>query len=178
MSISKLKKGFFNGSWINDVKHYFTKTNEIIDQVNTNTATLDAIPASPKIYKANIAQLSSGANISVVSKDVDGNLAPFVDTIGSPVWTRGSAGSYSLTKTGAFPVDKLYIAGFSNWLTGNTSYIPILSGAAIVGYYQLSYSGSDDAVFLYVVDNTFAGADLYDLIGTNALSLPTIEVYP
>ena len=34
MSIDKLKSKFFNGSFINDVKHYFSKINEIIDYLN------------------------------------------------------------------------------------------------------------------------------------------------
>ena len=35
MSIDKLKTKFFTGAWLTDVKHYFTKINEIIDYSKT-----------------------------------------------------------------------------------------------------------------------------------------------
>ncbi len=34
MSIDKLKTKFFTGAWLTDVKHYFTKINELIDYQN------------------------------------------------------------------------------------------------------------------------------------------------
>jgi len=34
MSIDKLKTKFFTGAWLTDVKHYFIKINEIIDNIN------------------------------------------------------------------------------------------------------------------------------------------------
>lgn len=36
MSIDKLKQKFVTGAFISDVKHYFTKINEIIDWINNN----------------------------------------------------------------------------------------------------------------------------------------------
>lgn len=36
MSIDKLKTKFFTGSFVNDVKHYFAKINEIIDHLNSS----------------------------------------------------------------------------------------------------------------------------------------------
>jgi hypothetical protein len=49
VSIDKLKTKFFTGAWLTDVKHYFTKINEIIDYLNGTSR-----DGSYKVYTVNL----------------------------------------------------------------------------------------------------------------------------
>lgn len=55
MAIEKLKTKFASGAWINNVKSYFTKINEIIDYINGNNG------LGNKTYKVLISQTGTDA---------------------------------------------------------------------------------------------------------------------
>lgn len=82
MPIDKLKNKFFIGSWINDVKQYFTKINEIIDNINDN-------PARPyTTYTALLTQEATDAPTNIVLENTTG---------ATGVWSYVGVGEYLLT---------------------------------------------------------------------------------
>ena len=85
MSIDKLKTKFITGAFINDVKHYFSKINEIIDWIN-NIGT-----PSYKVYTALLTQ--TGTNAPTVD-------SVQVNTLGSNVsWSYSDVGEYQFSIT-------------------------------------------------------------------------------
>lgn len=96
MSIDKLKTKFFNGSFINDVKHYFTKINEIIDYLNGNGSSNDG---SYKVYIATLTQSSTNAPIANVLQNTLG---------GTLVWSYNGVGIYNGTLSGIFISNKTF----------------------------------------------------------------------
>lgn len=81
MAISKLRTVFANGSWINNVKTFFNKINEIIDNVNSQPTILDY-----PTFKANTSQAEGAAPVITMLKP---------NTLGATItWTRDSAGNY------------------------------------------------------------------------------------
>lgn len=96
MAIDKLKKKFTTGAWLNDVKHYFNKINELVEQTNTNTVTISNLPAASYSVYTGIFNQSGGANPVVTVLE---------NTIGSIVWTATGTGVFRGTLVGAFPVE-------------------------------------------------------------------------
>ena len=94
MNIDKLKTKFFNGSFINDVKHYFTKINEIIDWIN-NIGT-----PSYKVYTALLTQSGTNAPVDIVLQNTLGVTVTYGYT---------STGTYSLELSTAYVYDKVGI---------------------------------------------------------------------
>ena len=94
MSIDKLKTKFFTGAWLTDVKHYFTKINEIIDWIN-NIGTL-----SYKSYTVLVTQ--SGTDAPTIK--ILGN-----NTLGTITTSYDSTGYYYLISNSLFIVDKTTI---------------------------------------------------------------------
>ncbi len=93
MSIDKLKTKFFNGSFVNDVKHYFNKINEIIDYLNGNGTSGGG---SYKVYSAVISQTDTNAPVATVLEN----------TLGNIIFSYEGVGSYKGTLTGAFTTNK------------------------------------------------------------------------
>lgn len=95
MSIDKLKTKFFTGAWLTDVKHYFTKINEIIDYLNGIKG-----EGSYKVYTALLTQSGTDDPTAIVLQNTLGGVI---------VWTRDSQGVYYGTLSGAFTVGKTFI---------------------------------------------------------------------
>lgn len=97
MAIQKLKTVFSTGAWINSVKTFYTKINEIIDYLNTYESNIEG---SYTEYRALITQSGTSAP---VEDDLNGSGTgtAFIDTLGG-VWSYNDVGSYYYTKTGAF----------------------------------------------------------------------------
>jgi len=103
MSIDKLKTKFFTGAWLTDVKHYFSKINEIIDYLN------NLVSYSPpyKVYTALLQQFGTNRPREV---NIDGDVTDVAleDTING-VWTYSGVGLYTYTKAGMFTnTSKIY----------------------------------------------------------------------
>lgn len=96
MSIDKLKTKFFTGAWLTDVKHYFTKINEIIDYLNGIGTSGDG---SYKSYVALLTQ--SGTNAP--TENILSNNLNFI-----PSYTYSSDGQYVINGDN-FPVGKTAI---------------------------------------------------------------------
>lgn len=96
MSIDKLKSKFVTGAFISDVKHYFSKINEIIDYLN------NLVSYSPpyKVYTGLLNQSGTSAPTSIVLENTLG------DTI-----TFGylGVGYYSILSNGSFTANKTFI---------------------------------------------------------------------
>lgn len=60
-----------------------------------------------KVYRALLSQAASGA--PSIESAGNGANTPFENSIGTIVWTRGGAGSYSGTLAGAFPQNKTFV---------------------------------------------------------------------
>mgnify|MGYP006383055477 CR=1 FL=1 len=129
MSIDKLKTKFFTGAWLTDVKHYFTKINEIIDYLNGNGSSEDG---SYKIYSGLITQNGSPG------------IAPTVkilkNTLGTITLEYNSLGVYKILSSGLFTIDKTFT------LTGTpadtTATIFLNPSDSNELYYQTYSSGS------------------------------------
>lgn len=95
MSIDKLKTKFFTGAWLTDVKHYFTKINEIIDYLNGVKGN-----GSYKEYIAFIQQSDTDPPTVTIIKN----------TLGEITWTRSNPGYYSGNFTfPAVPWEKCFL---------------------------------------------------------------------
>jgi len=90
MAIDKLKTKFFTGAWLTDVKHYFTKINEIIDYLNGFGKSGDG---SYKVYIGTITQTDTNAPIVTILNN----------TLGNIIWSYSSDGSYNGTLPNGFP---------------------------------------------------------------------------
>lgn len=110
MSIDKLKTKFITGAFINDVKHYFSKINEIIDYINGNGKSGDG---SYKVYTALLTQSGTDAPTSIILNN----------TLGiTPTWSYIGTGSYRLTSTGTFTEKTFLIISDNNNNGGGGSY--------------------------------------------------------
>lgn len=89
MSIDKLKTKFITGAFINDVKHYFPKINEIIDYLNSNPITTYTPP-----YVAYVGLLTHTTGNPSVHE--------VYSTIGSLTFAKDSAGYYKCDLTSVF----------------------------------------------------------------------------
>lgn len=112
MSIDKLKTKFITGTFINDVKHYFTKINEIIDWINNIGST--TVPTY-KVYTALLSQ--SGTNdptVVVLNNTLSGNIN----------WEWTGPGHLIGTLVGAFPIETkvaCIISPTNNFTGANTA---------------------------------------------------------
>jgi hypothetical protein len=96
MSIDKLKTKFFTGAWLTDVKHYFTKINEIIDYLNGIGKSGDG---SYKVYTAILNQGSTDAPTAIVLNN----------TLGEVTYTYEDVGTYLINSNGLFIFNKTWI---------------------------------------------------------------------
>ena len=64
MSLTKLKNRFANGAWLNNVKEYFTKINEIIDYLNGN-------PIPEDEYQTTIVNISSSQILNMGTTPIE-----------------------------------------------------------------------------------------------------------
>jgi len=95
MSIDKLKTKFFTGAWLTDVKHYFSKINEIIDYLNGTSGN-----GSYRVYTALLTQTGTDAPIATVLKN----------TLGADItWSYAGQGTYNGTLSGVFIEDKTFL---------------------------------------------------------------------
>jgi len=154
MSIDKLKTKFFTGAWLTDVKHYFTKINEIIDYLNGNGSSGDG---SYKELISSFTQSGTSAPVNVTLKNTTGI------TIGS--WTRTYDGFYKLTVNGATSINT--ITKFSNW-NGNAGTYQVISDQSSVLGYITYYIGQPNELWLEVYDDTFTQVDYSTLFGTTS----------
>lgn len=101
MSIDKLKTKFFTGAWLTDVKHYFSKINEIIDYLNGTSGN-----GSYKIYSGLITQDGTPGNppTIIILENTLGNLTLSYSVPGAPV-----DGNYSFFSNGLFTVGKTFL---------------------------------------------------------------------
>lgn len=88
MNIDKLKNRFVAGAWLTDVKHYFSKINEIIDKVN-NIET-----SKYKVYTALLTQ-SGGDGPNYLTRGI-----PLTIGVTYTIYSIGSSG-WDLTNVGA-----------------------------------------------------------------------------
>lgn len=97
MSIDKLKNKFSTGAFVADVKHYFSKINEIIDYLNNLV-----IPDAPtyKVYSALLNQADTDDPTANILENTLG---------GTLVWTRVGVGEYLATLNGLFLENKVLI---------------------------------------------------------------------
>ena len=64
MSLTKLKTKFANGAWLNNVKEYFTKINEIVDYLNSN-------PIPEDEYQTTIVNISSSQILNMGTTPIE-----------------------------------------------------------------------------------------------------------
>lgn len=131
MAIDKLKTKFITGAFINDVKHYFSKINEIIDWIN-NIGT-----PSYKVYTALLSQSGQNAPAEIILQNTLG---------GNVIYEFTSDGIYSIELGDLYITDKV---GIFISPTGNSNNYNVSSSISI------QYNGSTGYV-LRTFDNTGA----------------------
>jgi len=131
MSIDKLKTKFFTGAWLTDVKHYFTKINEIIDYLNGDGASGDG---SYKVYTALLTQTGTDAPVA----ETLNNTLGFI-----PSYTYSAVGQYVINGTN-FPANKTVV---------------ILSGIVNPGTITKTIL-STTQILLFTYDDSGASVDL------------------
>jgi len=129
MAIDKLKLKFFTGAWLTDVKHYFSKINEIIDQVNNIN---ENIIVKPLIYKGLITQIGTNDPTVVVLEN----------TIGNIIWTRFNPGEYIGTLAGAYTLNKTYFVVSQNLADNGIDLITEWIPKSIDDVYIATYSSN------------------------------------
>jgi len=95
MSIDKLKTKFSTGAFVADVKHYFSKINEIIDYLNGVSGN-----GSYKVYTALLTQSGTNAPVATIFNNTLG---------GNPVFSYVSVGLYRITLVGKLTANKRFI---------------------------------------------------------------------
>lgn len=138
MAIAKLKTVFSTGAWINNVKAFFTKINEIIDYLNGNGATGSG---SYKKYVATLEQTGTNPPVATVLENtLDGNIT----------WTYDSVGWYYGTLTGAFPTASKVVV-----IVGNQYFVRETGGLIIT---------KEVIADRYDADSIFVGTAEYDAV--------------
>lgn len=97
MSIDKLKNRFVTGAWLTDVKHYFNKINEIIDNINNNPGYIPTY----KVYSALVSQIGTSDPTAIILENTLGVI---------PTWGRTNVGDYFVQAIGKFTLDKTTIS--------------------------------------------------------------------
>lgn len=90
--IDKLKNRFVTGAWLTDVKHYFSKINEIVDWIN-NIGT-----PKYKVYSALLTQTGEDPPVATVLEN----------TLGTINITRDGAGAYHAISNNLFIEGKTF----------------------------------------------------------------------
>lgn len=88
--IDKLKNRFVTGAFITDVKHYFSKINEIIDWINTPPY---------KVYTALLTQVNADAPFATVLEN----------TLGTITYNYLGVGNYMISSDNLFTADKTVV---------------------------------------------------------------------
>lgn len=153
MSIDKLKTVYSTGAFVNNVKTFFSKINEIIDHLNGNGA---IGTGSFKVFKASLTQL--GTDNPFIEDGYGTPSNPFINTLGTISVVRTGVGIYEIRSSSLFTLGKTYYTILTTTTSGVTATIIIQYASSSVINIQ-----------------TFAGGVLDD----NVLNQTTvaIEVY-
>lgn len=129
MAIYKLKTRFFTGAWLTDVKHYFTKINEIIDYLNGNGTSGDGS------YKEYVAILNWDNGLDTAVPTVIKN------TLGGDIIFTNSG--YLLgTLVGGFKPNKTTIFVFGTTSSAGWFFDGSIQNTDNIGIYPYSHDGS------------------------------------
>lgn len=133
MSISKLKTKFFTGAFIIDIKHYFTKINEIIDYLN---GIGKSGSGTYKEYTVLLSQSSTNApTVKILRNTLGGNV----------IWSYNSIGTYTATLYNNHNKDKQFLLfGIGDDNIGGAFFVSRISGLDN----QLSFSFSSQSTGL------------------------------
>jgi hypothetical protein len=148
--------GVVDFSDLRDVPSSYSGQGGKVVKVNAGATGLEFGSVIPKVYTALLTQTSTNAPVATILENTLG---------GTPVWTRGSTGTYSITLAGAFTVDKTVL--FMT-IHNNSSTPRIIS--------EVNYGGSPN--------NDIRGVVIQDAVtnsnvdGLAALSCIEIRVYP
>jgi hypothetical protein len=136
MSIAKLKTKFADGAWIKNVKDFFTKINEIIDNLNDN-------PGRPYlVYTALLSQAGTD----------DPTVTILENTLGEePSITYQSDGNYWITLVGKWTIDKTAV--FTQQIGATIFGSLILDNDTIIITTESIYTGSPVASNGLLVNN-------------------------
>lgn len=136
MSIDKLKTKFITGAFINDVKHYFSKINEIIDYLNGNGL---SGTGSYKVYTASLLGNAQDIEATVI----------FNNTLGNIIWSKTGIGTYKGTLNNSFKDEKTWCD-----ITIRIAY----QGSE---YFGELYRNNNDEVLLNIYDQNFTPQDQF-----------------
>jgi hypothetical protein len=122
----------------------FSNMELISGTMNTTGAVIRALETTPTVW-SNGSDLSYDGAPYIVSTDANGDLNPFENTIGDAVWSYDSTGSFYLTITGAFTLNKTSVKFGSEFNDSAANYCFIVSP---------STANTVNSIYMYVYDDT------------------------
>jgi hypothetical protein len=122
-------------------------------------------------YKAYVASISQTGTDAPVATVLYNNLP-----LGTPVWTRVSAGIYRATLTGSFLEAKTHIS-FGVSLGATRTIAQVLYGATGIEGYIYFDRESDNILRLTTTSALNVPTEISTLIGTGLIMLPEVRVY-
>lgn len=105
----------------------------------------------------------------------------YSNEINAQEWTKSGVGRYQFL-CDAFPLDKAWVGGFSDFWGSASPYLPIMDGATIVGYYTIwpnnAFVSEQLSGFTVGFLNTAGeSAELSEIAGTSTFYLPEMRIY-
>ena len=139
MSIDKLKQKFSTGAFVSDVKHYFSKINEIIDSLNSLVA---SSTPNYKIFKGLITSPGDGSLTITELENTFGVTISAVASLGDGVWSITASSPI-------FIQNKTYYSLTNQYYDGSTFVsINYATDSTLIVTSQTGGIGSD-GIFLY-----------------------------
>lgn len=129
----------------------FSNMELISGTMNTTGAMIRATVTTPTVW-SNGSDLAYDGSPYVVSTDVNGDLNPFINTIGNIVWSYSSAGTFLATLTSAF-LDTKVSPTLNNFPTNGSARILRISNNQVrVITYDSLYAEADDILLRSTVE--------------------------
>lgn len=142
MAIQKLKTVFSTGAWLNKVKTFYDKINEIIDHINGTG------PSGSGSYKKYVATLNQTGINAPVATILD-------NTLGNITWSYDSVGWYYGTLTGAFTTASKVVILLSR------QYFIRETGGVIITHEVIADRNDADSIFVATAEyDAIAGGNV------------------
>ena len=169
MSIDKLKSKFFNGSFINDVKHYFSKINEIIDYLNDNPISGSGLSGltTNKVLKATSSTTAGDSNITDDGTTVSINKKTTIlqNTVGTG--TKGLSVNFN-TIGEVFYIDDngylVYIGGGAT-VKGSNGLLEVISNGGVEPRINFKYNNGSNI-----------SGEIYGASGSLIINTPVLNI--
>ena len=143
MSIDKLKSRFFTGAFITDVKHYFSKINEIIDWINNSVSAIGIGGSGTTNYVSKFTAAGSIGNSQIFDNGTNVGIGTISPT--AMVHSKGidaTSSNYSLKVENSASTSLLSVRNDGNvgiGIAAPTAKLQIISPNDTIGIYGIKW---------------------------------------